>query len=129
MNSVYPKIAEKISFIRADGDGKTYEGEGIVRAIYIDPNLRVMVQVAEVTDPSKVFGVDLTMVNPSEENKAAYRDLIAEVQALTNEGNDIVRKTIEDYNGRVQSAYDRVLGAGITLPTSEPVNENAAEAA
>lgn len=112
MNSLYPPIGTFVKYIRADAEGKIHQGEGQVRAIFLNPDRRQMVQVA---DGSNVWNVDLAVLNPTPETVKAYEELIVEVRVLTDEGNELVKKTVEEYNAKVEAAYLRVLGSPVDL--------------
>ena len=111
-NENYPLLGSKVKFIRVNQETSALsDGVGIVKAIMLDPNNRVQVQVH---DGVNAWNIDIVCVNPSNGVKALYADLIKNVQAISEEGNELVRSTVEVYNENVKLAYDAVLG--------EPVN-------
>ena len=111
-NENYPLLGSKVKFIRVNQETSALsDGVGIVKAIMLDPNNRVQVQVH---DGVNAWNIDIVCVNPSDGVKALYADLIKNVQAISEEGNELVRSTVEVYNENVKLAYDAVLG--------EPVN-------
>lgn len=107
MKREYPEIGSHVSYVRADQDGQIYDGEGKVMAIFIGPDKRLMVQVRDL---SNAWNVDLAAINPDADFRARYADAIFEVQRLTKEGNELVKKTVDEFNAKVEDAYRPVLG-------------------
>jgi len=109
---MYPALNESVSYARADEKGVTHTGTGKVQAIFIgSPDRRLMVQVKDETEAA--WNVDLAMINPTEEELAAYRDAVKEVQAITEEGNGKVKAIVDEYNDKVQGIYVSVLGNAV----------------
>ena len=119
----YPQIGTSVSYLRADDDGQVHQGNGIVQAVFLDPNKRIQ---AQVRDGEEAWNVDLFCINPNDDTRKAYAKLIKEVQGLTDEGNKLVQKTVSEYNDKVKAAYDAVIGEPVSFP--EPQGEPLLEA-
>lgn len=105
----YPEIGTTVKFIRVDTEKKEVTGgEGTVRAIFIDPKGRLMVQVMD--EDKQARNIDLACVNPSLELRTKYEALNIEIEEITEEGNNLVKETVEVYNKKVDDAYSRLLG-------------------
>ena len=127
MTHKYPTLGDRVTFIRANQDGHTFTGEGVVIALFLNPDKRPMAQV-KATD-NQVWNVDLITINYTPETLEAYKSLVTEVQAMTDEGNNLVKSTIDDYNGRVGAAYAAVLGEPLDIPEYEDDETDPAEQA
>jgi len=115
---IYPMLNEAVTYARADEKGEVHTGSGKVQAIFIgNPDKKLLVQVK---DGDSAWNVDLAMVNYTPEKLEEYRAAVSEVQALTDEGNEIVRKTIDEFNAKVAAVYVRVLGETFD---AEPVGD------
>lgn len=112
----YPELGAKVKYLRADENGKMFEGKGNVQAIFLDPNKRVMVQVLDRSaDQDQVFNVDLMGIDYTGKTKVAYKKLIEAVQAKTQEGNEKAREIVKQYNDEVDALYSAELGAPVVL--------------
>ena len=120
----YPEIGKGAKYIRADEDGNIAKGFGIVQAIFLDPNKRLMVQIK---DGENAWNVDFYGINYTDEVAQGYADLIERVQKITEEGNNLVKETVERYNDAVAEAYTTVLGAPIKAEVPEDDEEDASE--
>ena len=55
------------------------------------------------------------MIDASADQIDAYAGAIAEIRAAETEGNDAVRKLVEDFNSKIEQIYKSVLGDKIDL--------------
>lgn len=112
---MYPEIGKKAQYTRQKRNGdnvEIVEGIGTILAICLDPGKRLM---AHMRDGADVFNVDLNCLNADEDFKAKFRAVTAEVEALRVEGNAAAQAVIDDYNARVEKAYDAILGVPLAL--------------
>ncbi len=127
MNTNQPALGSVVSYARADQNGAIHQGQGVVLALFLNPDKRPMVQVR---DGQNAWNCDLVTINATPEQVEAYGLAIGQVQALTVEGNDLVKATVSDYNARVQEIYDNALGKPLEIPepeTQEPAPEESAQ--
>jgi len=112
----YPRLGSKVKYFRMNDKGEVSGGKGIVKAYFLSPELREMAQVedcaAEIAegDKANVFNIDLFCINASAADKARYVGMMQRVLHLQSTGNDIVKDTVEEYNGLVSVEYEIVLG-------------------
>lgn len=117
--ATYPQLGTRVNFVRQGvGDGMV-EGSGIIHAIVLDPNKRLMVQMEtdEVNEQGQKVrrNVHVTCLNPSDDFKAAFKSSLETVEALGNEGNGKVKETVAEYNKLVETAQEPVLGAVVSF--------------
>lgn len=93
----YPKLGSTVTYIRVDGSSAV-SGSGLVKAISLSPDDRVMVLVDG-------HNVDLATINATPENAQAYATLIDEVDRISTEGNAKIKELVEQYNGMVAALY------------------------
>lgn len=121
----YPKLGSMVNYCRVtrSDDKEVLSGEktagvmetgaGKVIALHVDAFGRKLVRVkVGETDQKNIF---LAAVNPSSETIDAILAAEQEVQRLEEEGNGIVRQTVEDFNTRVADTYIAVLGEPVVL--------------
>ena len=102
----YPILGSTVTYIRVDGS-TTIHGNGMVKAITLSPDNRVVVLVDG-------HNVDLSTINATPETVQAYATLIAEVDRVSKEGNAKIKELVEQYNGMVAALYadfDKAQGA------------------
>ena len=93
----YPVLGSTVSYTRVDGSS-TVSGSGVVKAISLSPDDRVMVLVDG-------HNVDIATINASPETVQAYATLISEVDRVSQEGNAKIKELVEQYNGMVAALY------------------------
>lgn len=108
----YPTIGSQATYIRSTPEGEVHLGEGIVKAILVDPRGRLTVQVK---DGENVYNVDFATINADEGFADEYAKTIDAVAALTKEGNELVKKTVDGYNAQVDALYNELLGCPVAL--------------
>lgn len=120
------EIGTKVSYIRQitqrflDRDqtipnpnfGKVVKGKGIVMAYCLDTNKRRMIQIK---DGDAVFNVDHAAIDCSPEFIKEYENHIENVKGLTKEGNDKSKAIVTEYNARIESERDKVLGKALEI--------------
>lgn len=111
-NVKYPRLGEKVTYLKADEKGEVTNGEGIVQAVFLDPNRRVMVQVK---DGEHAFNVDIFGINWTQATFNAYVDIIKNVVTVTEEGNELVKKTVSEYNEKVEALYNDAFGKPVEI--------------
>jgi mevalonate kinase len=121
----YPEIGKSVKYLRADDKGNIFRGFGIVRAIFLDPNDRVQVQVR---DGDNAWNIDFFCINPTDETLQEYQEMIADVQRLTDEGNALVKEIVEKYNDLVKQAYDVIIGEPVEVLSINEVSTEDLEA-
>lgn len=94
------------------GENFFFGGEGVVTALFLNPDKRLMVQVK---DGEKLVNVEAAMINASEETQNDYRAMVEAVDALSKEGNEALRKVADSYNAQVQEAFNSVLGVPVVI--------------
>ena len=121
----YPKLGSMVNFCRVtrsdDKDvmsgektaGVMETGVGKVIALHVDAFGRKLVRVKVSDNEQK--NIFLAAVNPTSETIDALLAAEVEVQRLEQEGNEIVRSTVDTYNERVAETYIDVLGAPVVL--------------
>lgn len=122
MTENYPKIGSIVDFTRTDEKGAIHSGKGTVQAIFVDVDGRLKCRVRE---GQNAWNVEASLINASPDHVAAYSAALVEVQRLTDEGNKLVRETVDSYNARVDEAYAAVLGPKIEIEYAETPEEGA----
>lgn len=115
-----PALGKLVKYIRADEAGELHEGEGSVQAVFLDPRNRAMVRVK---DGEHDFNVDLMAINPDKAIFAAYDDLHKRVKEVSEEGNELVKVTVECYNAKVEDIYSELLGEPVEVETADDEQE------
>lgn len=120
MNTIYPEIGARVGYVRSDSNGVVQTGTGEVRAIFVNEDKRVYVQVA---DGANVWNVSLAVLNPSPETIDLFTKIDAETKALTIEGNEAVRNIVAEYNAKIETLKSVVLGEVIEIEQAQPANQ------
>lgn len=112
----YFKIGTEITYLRHDNELVIHRERGIVRAIFVDQNDRLMVQVkvgenAYNVNYSMVF--DLDSNEKGKEKLAQYKKLLKDIRDTSDTGDCLVDKIVAEYNGKVQDITTAVLGAPV----------------
>lgn len=94
----YPLLGSTVSYIRVDGTN-TIPGTGVVKAISLSPDGRVVVLVDS-------YNVDLATINATPDVAQAYATLIAEVDRVSKEGNDKIKAVASEYNAIVERLFN-----------------------
>lgn len=110
------ELGQSVAYIRSRG-AEVLEGSGVVRALLIDHTGRKVAQIFDLSQPAQqqVFNVDLKSVNPSDEHKAKFRELVAFVFEHSNEGNAESQRIVSEYNARIDAKLAEVLGEPVDL--------------
>lgn len=111
---LYPKLGTRVNFIRYDGK-QFVEGDGFVKAIFIDPNGYPSVQLADVGNEKSVFNVELACIDASEDFKGRYRSTIELIEAKAKEGNDKAQEVVITYNKSVDDLRAVAFGDPIVI--------------
>jgi hypothetical protein len=112
MNTTYPQIGDVVSYARADKELKVHRGRGEVRAIFVNEDKRVYVQIA---DGANVWNTSLTMINPSEELVAAFAEMTAKVDEMTQAGNKRIEEMVKSCNAEIEIVKTTVLGLPVDV--------------
>jgi hypothetical protein len=112
MNTTYPQIGDVVSYARADKELKVHRGRGEVRAIFVNEDKRVYVQIA---DGANVWNTSLTMINPSEELVAAFAEMTAKVDEMTQAGNKRIEELVKSCNAEIEIVKTTVLGLPVDV--------------
>ena len=103
----YPQLGETVKYIRQDHEAKKLaSGEGIVRAIFLDPRQR---PVVNVKDGENTYSIDLAAVNPVDGFEDLYKAKLEEINQVSDEGNAKAKAIVDEYNKRVDEMYDSFL--------------------
>ena len=117
-DQIYPELGTKARYMRATPEGEIIEGVGIVKAIFLDPRKRLMVQVVDI-DTAASWNVDFIGINYADDMHEKYARVIEGVTDITLEGNKLVQETVKGYNEQVEELYTSVLGAPIDFVEPE----------
>lgn len=101
-------INQEVTYLRSDNDYVVQSGSGIVKAIFLDSDSRVVVQVK---DGDNVYNIHLACLNASDEFRAQYEALEVQVKALSEAGNAEVRATVAKFNADIESLKTALLGS------------------
>ena len=124
MNTTYPQIGEVISYARADKELKVQRGRGEVRAIFVNEDKRVYVQIA---DGANVWNTSITMLNPSEEQVAKFAEVTAQVDQMTKDGNKRIMELVAASNEAIEKVKSTVLGEPVNVGSAVASQEPAVE--
>lgn len=112
----YPMIGTKARYLTAD-KGDVTAHVGIVKAVMVSPtDGRLLVQL--VNKAGDIHNADGFTVNYDEQDYDLFCDVMGKVEAISVEGNELVRKTIEKYNEKVGKQFER-LGSAVAVDTFE----------
>lgn len=111
---IYPQLGSEIEYVRYVHNRAEFEtGKGKVIGIGLDHAKRpvLLVQgIAQDETGSPKFNVDMACVNPSLEFIEKYKLTLEFIQNLSKEGNEKSAKIVEEYNARVDDAFNSILG-------------------
>lgn len=105
--SSYVKINSEIKYLRHDTELKVYEETGIVRAIFLDPDNRLM---AQVKNGDNAYNVHYCTLNYDKDMVKQYKDLLQVIRSVSDEGDLKVSETVKEYNNKVQEHTSFLLG-------------------
>lgn len=112
----YPKIGQRVDYVRQTSDGGVQTGTARILALTIDPNKRLMAHLdTEKAEGSEKFNVHVTCLNPSAEFIDQFTKVMNDVTALSTEGNGKVSEVVAEYNQRVDVLQAEVLGEAISF--------------
>ena len=113
---MYPMIGTKARYLTSD-KGDVTAHVGIVKAVMVSPtDGRLLVQL--VNEAGDIHNADGFTVNYDEQDYDLFCDVMGKVEAISVEGNELVRKTIEKYNEKVGKQFER-LGSAVPVDTFE----------
>lgn len=101
-------INQEVTYIRSDNDYAIQSGSGIVKAVFLDSDSRVVVQVK---DGDNVYNIHLACINASDEFRSKYEAMEAQVKALSEAGNAEVRATVAKFNADIEALKTALLGS------------------
>lgn len=117
-------IGNQVSYIREMSINKenkdapkTKEGGGKVKAIFADPANRVMVRIVDNEPDDKgglvQFDVPLMAVNPSEEFKKDFIQLVEDIDKMATEANKQQQAMVDRVNAELEKMKNKLLGEPI----------------
>lgn len=114
----YIKIGSEIKYMRHDNDLIVHKESGIVRAIFVDQQNRLMVQVKRGENAYNVHYSTLCDEH-SDESAKKYGELLQNIRTTSDEGDALVQDIVEQYNGQVQNLTTAALGEPIEFEIIE----------
>lgn len=105
-------IGDTVQYIRHNQDGIS-QGEAILKGIGLDADGRKIVLLKDAE--GKSFNTYLAAVNPSEEFIAAFKAHVAEIEALSKEGNEKAKAVVDDYNAHMSKLRDAIIGEAVEM--------------
>ena len=129
IKTLYPQMGSTIKYIRQNVNSEIETGSGVVVGLALDPNKRLIVHIEKplITPgaPADRINVDLLGLNPTRDYIELYTNKMKEIKTLSNEGNDKMKRIMDQYNGLVEDLYSTILGQPIEFVTAnETVIEN-----
>lgn len=112
----YFKIGSEVKYLRHDTELKVFQERGIVRAIFIDPNDRLM---AQVKNGDNAYNVHYSTLNYEQSMVKPYKDLLQDIRGTSDEGDLLVQEIVDQYNLKVQIFTTALLGEPLVLHTVE----------
>ena len=112
----YFKIGSRVKYLRHDTDLEVHEEVGIVRAIFMDQDNRLMVQVK---NGENAHNVHYTSVNYNLSLVKDYKDLLQDIRSTSSEGDTLVDEIVQRYNKTVQAVTTNLLGEPIEVADLE----------
>lgn len=113
LTASYPRLGSKVSYIRQLAQtGELQEGVAVILAIHLDQSKRLAAHLEGTKeDGSKeLFNVDLNLLDPSAETKAALQVMADQVKALSEEGNGKAAAVISEFNAKIEMVVSQVMG-------------------
>lgn len=113
------KIGDKVKYIKHKDDS-VIEGEGTVRAYGLDREQRIVVligdseRLGEDGNP-EVFNTFERCVNPSDDFKKQFTQLVSDVASTTGEANAKIREITQAANDKIGKLHDDILGKPVEL--------------
>jgi len=95
-------LGQTVKCLVSGADGTVTGKEGQLMSVYLGPDGRKM---AQVKCEDGAFNVDLMTVNATLAQEESYRAAMADVQAVSKEGNEKIRAIVEEYNAKVDDIY------------------------
>jgi len=116
------EIGESIKYIRHSTDGVS-EGAGRVKAIALDPESRAIVQVVDDKEigedgTSLVFNTFANTINPSDDFRKAFENMVVEVETIMKAANEEIKKTTDAANETISGLHNELLGSPIVFDDS-----------
>lgn len=103
----YFKIGSEVKYLRHDTDLEVFEEVGIVRAIFIGVDDRLMAQMKSGDDAHNVhyitLGYEQSLIKE-------YKDLLQDIRSTSDDGDLLVEDIVDEYNGRVQDMTTALMG-------------------
>ncbi|MCK5605237.1 hypothetical protein KAR91_25320 [Candidatus Pacearchaeota archaeon] len=129
----YVKIGSTVKYLRHDTELTVHKGSGVVRAIFVDQDDRLMVQVLEGGDKQSARNVHYATLceEHSDEAVKKYDELLKNIRTTSDEGDALVTEVVDKYNGQVQDLTTGLFGEPVDFSPSledEGEPENAHDA-
>lgn len=117
-------IGQTVTYYRCKPATETTEktfidGRGVAIAVFLNPDLRPMVQVKDGAD---VFNIDAAMINSTELARDKYRAMTDMVDKLQTEFNEKQADLVADYNNLIEAAYTSGIGEPVKLTEKTPLD-------
>jgi len=108
----YIKIGTQVKYLRHDGELKVYQEKGIVRALFIDPDGRLM---AQVKNGDNAYNVHYSTLDYKQPMIKVYKDLLQDIRSTSGEGDKLVQEIVDKYNEEVQNMTSSLLGKPLDI--------------
>lgn len=112
-----PVLGEEVAYIRYNLATKAFEeGRGIIKGIGFGPDKRqiVLLRDLELREPQTgkfaTFNTPLACVNPTDDFKERYKQLMADVTQAEDEANATLLAITQKANADIAALNDAVLG-------------------
>lgn len=99
-------IGDTVTYIRHNKDGIS-EGTARLKGMGLDGEGRLIVLLK---DGANSFNTYLNCANPSPEFCQQFRELIVMTEALSKEGREKQEAIVQEYNGKIATLDDELLG-------------------
>lgn len=96
-------LGQTVTFLRCDKDGVVTSGSGKLQSLHIDPSGRKMALVKE--EDGNAINVELMTLNYTPQVEESYRAAMADVFAISKEGNEKIKAIVDEYNAKVDDIY------------------------
>ena len=112
-------IGDKIDYIRHLKTAGVTEGIGYIKAYGLDHENRVIALVQDEVS-GETFHVFEKGVNPTDEFKALFTELVDKVRAIEEAGNTKIKTITDKANNEIGKLHDEVIGVPVDIPVVKP---------
>lgn len=112
----YFKIGSQVNYLRHDNKLEVFEESGTLRAIFLNPDGRLM---AQVKNGEEAYNVHYATLFHGGEMIKEYKDLLQDIRSTAGEGDDKASEVVAEYAKLVDGLTTALMGEVVEIEEIE----------